>query len=268
MTALAKPAQWWPGVARNHALAPAAAWVLWEGAGDGVSDAVDQVRGSFVNLTTDAWIGSPYGWALEFDSGAAHRIDVPFLGIARPAPFAYAMLLKPAAGANKNQAWLSETKAAAAVPVAKFQVLSGSAAAYVGTDAGSALAADTVAITDGGWHFCVMSSDTATLHLYVDGDLVATDSMPAGTGLADLDTCTIGSFVFTTGGSPAYHYPAKGELALMMMYRRHLGRADVAALTMDPFRAFRRSAPLSVPRFLERHYPRGFGSRAGVRGVA
>lgn len=73
MPTLAKPQMWWPGCNILHPLCPDFAWMMWEGAGSRVGCVgkrvgnPDQFAGTLTNMNNADWVGSPYGWALDFD---------------------------------------------------------------------------------------------------------------------------------------------------------------------------------------------------------
>jgi len=100
-------------------------------------------------------------------------------------------------------------------------ILAATSADGTGTGGNINLANTNVTVFDEEWHHCVVTFDTGVFKVYVDGELVQTDSQRSGQLL------TTSSDVFGIGGSPQSSRYFGGNIAIARIYNKTLTIGEV-----------------------------------------
>jgi len=237
---IAKPQLWLPGINRGHQLARGLIgdWPLWEGTGQGVMD-VASGNGSLDGTVTGAtWVGSQYGYALEFDGASNHRVTgsgaswfpyasdmtvsclVRFDTIAKE-KICWSWGIDNGYGSNEIELntnssdggvqfmWNTEATARVTIP----------------------LAADT-------WGHVVCQRQGTNIQAWLDGQSVGTD---AGAGNLFYTTHSL-----LLGGPVTDTRHFDGQVSLFAVWDRYLTPTEIAGLYADPFARLRRRSSAAV----------------------
>lgn len=238
----AKPQMWWPGINRKHSLARGlvACWPFWEGAGGQVKDVVNDNSGVLTNMDPASdWIGSPFGYALDFD-GDNDEIQI-----------ASTPSIEIGDGDFTASAWVYITTLITWTTIfskdpggnvreyALFIDVAGDAWAAGGGDTGASISMSPK-VTAGTWHLLTLVGSPSLLEVYLDGSLAGFHTT-RGT-----NTTTA---ILRLGNDVTDTFELLGYFGQMLLYNRTLDVDENRKLYTDPF------AMLRIPPLARRYVP-------------
>jgi len=247
MDRLAKPPIWWPGCNVLHPDCSDFAWPIWEGAGIragciGRKVGNQDYDGTLTGMdpATD-WVGSPYGWALDFD-GNDDYVDLgPNTNLGAGASACTIGWLWKVGAVGAVQMMLASYRLT--YPYQLFQQEDNTIRVRFDNQAGGdAIATTSTAVAVGEWHLAVGTYDGANVAIYLDGRLEQGGQALTG----NLDTQASNVYL----GKKSDGYYACGQLAFAFVDLRAWTGAEIASLYADPFAAFRpepRIFPVAAP---------------------
>ncbi len=239
---IAKPQMWWPGLNRQHPLAPdVACWPLWESPGSQASELI----GSYVAvLQADAhWSGSRLGCAIELD-GTGDYLDVadnPYMitGVQKTGISFGAVIIVPAVATGVGTvgvmggagAWTHTAYTAGGInlnhgalyTVPEFVIYDGAYKVAQGSTAEALQAGEMVALVGS-----LTSNGDMTIYLR---------GIAVGTNTATMGGLSIEPDVFGLGRMKTGYFT--GQIVLGCIWRRGLLVPEVRVWSAAPFASLR-----------------------------
>lgn len=241
MSQIIKPP--FPQLRRGHPLTDGlvAAWMFHEGAGGLVHDIAGRNNhGTLQNMdpTTD-WVGSPYGWALDFGGAASEGIKTAVMPITLPITFV--ARIKPTIGATGpivSTAYRNNDPEGAVL----FVETTGELVVRYFTGVGTSTShqrtrISTATLSSGVWvHVAGVMRGATDMSLYRDGVELAGSYAGSGPsfGTGDSTEAAIGYYDFnSTGSTPSHRFT--GQMASVLIYNKALTADEIAFLYRNPF---------------------------------
>ena len=266
---IAKPQPWYPGINRQHPLAPfcQGAWIMNDGAGSVARDILNRAPGTFLAGSQPSWEGGEFGYRLRYSTNESistpatdwrlnDRNECTVIGRAafitdNSGVFEFTV------GGSLNS---GITLHAAATGII-WRVLAGGR----GAGSGDVLYGDSPSYPFPRATTIATYSSSAGQFLYADGQLQASNVSFTG----DFDGTITGQAWL--GALGANVNPLTGDLDFVILYNKAFSRQEVQEAFADPFAPFRPNmtrrvailAPQAVggvtmPKFYH-HYQRNTG---------
>ncbi len=252
---IAKPQLWYPGINRQSSLSRGVVgnYSFWEGNGSRLGDTSNQSNhGTLTNMdSATAWVGSPYGWALNFGiRGSTDYIQVPTPAL--PGDLSIIFLIRP--GSTTDNCYISDFSG-----VNEFACIYGFQDGYYNIYGGAYPIGGNAANSQipmtgvGQWDHVAWTKRGSTLKGYINGREEISGAITAGDTIPSANLQIGRSYGSSTNS-------VNGLLAYYLLYNRALIPNEVQQHYADHFillRPQKRTYLMSIaaPSFVPYPYP-------------